>query len=93
RISTAPSRIADTAATINSLLELHGKFPGQSMYELREGESRQRRHYYYQYKRSDWNESVYLNPIQEFTIKKSAFQASDWQLGDLFIAGNKVLKR
>ena len=87
--STAPSWIVDTPATIASGLGLPGEFDGKSMFDLPDGEARERRHYYYRYDRSEW-EVDYLNPIQEFIIDGSIFETADWKQGDRFLPNGVV---
>jgi len=92
QISTAPSSIADTPATIASVLGLNQTFDGVSVFDLEPDELRERRHYSYQYLRSEWK-ADYLSPIQEFIVKGSVFDSEAWRPGDQFLPNGIVKKR
>ncbi len=92
QISMAPSSIADTPATIASVLRLNEEFDGRSAFDLRTDELRERRHYTYQYLRSEWT-ADYLSPLQEFIVKGSVFDAKAWQPGDRFLPNGVVQGR
>lgn len=79
RISTAPTSIIDTPKTIASILGLPDKFDGASAFDLQPDQIRQRRHYIYEYQKSDWTQKTqYLKPILEYVIEKSPFRSDDW---------------
>ena len=93
RVSTAPSWIVDTPATVASVLGFDEDFNGRSAFDLNPEETRERRHYFYRYQRSDWKtERLYLSPIQEYVVKGSAFHSSDWYTGDRYLP-NGIVER
>ncbi|MBM2829309.1 MAG: hypothetical protein HW411_99 [Gammaproteobacteria bacterium] len=79
QISAAPTSMLDTAATINSILKLGGDFRWDSIMDLSPSENRERRFYFYEWKRGDW-ESDYTGPILEFIINGSVYDGSAWSL-------------
>lgn len=89
--SLAPTSIIDTPATIASILGLRAEFDGQSAFSLSADVPRQRRHYTYQYSRSEWT-AEYLAPIQELIVDGSPFESSAWRAGDRFLP-NGVLEK
>lgn len=91
-ISMAPSSIVDIPATIASVLTLDEEFDGHSAFDLLPDELRERRHYSYQYRRSEWT-ADYLSPIQEFIVKGSVFDSAAWRLGDKFLPNGVVNER
>ena len=90
--SLAPSWIADTPATIASILDFEEKFSGVSIFDLPSDEPRERKHYFYQYDRSEWKVD-YLNPIQEFIITGSVFETKNWISGDRLLPDGIVAER
>ena len=92
QISTVPSSIIDTPATIASVLGLNEEFHGASVFDLRPDERRERRTYTYEYSRSEWT-TEYLNPIQEFIVGGSVFDTATWRHGDQFLPNGIVKKR
>ena len=92
QISTAPTSIVDTPATIASVLGLNETFNGASAFDLEPDKLRERRHYSYQYLRSQWK-ADYLSPIQEFIVKGSVFNSEAWRPGDRFLPNGVVMER
>ncbi|MCZ6577059.1 MAG: hypothetical protein O6950_11550 [Gammaproteobacteria bacterium] len=92
QISMAPSWIVDTPATIASVLGLNEKFDGPSIFDLRPDEPRERRHYSYEYRRSEWT-ADYLSPLHEFIINGSVFDTRAWRPGDRFFPNGVVQER
>ena len=90
--SLAPSSIIDTPATVASVLGLNEEFDGVSVFDLEPDELRERRHYSYQYSRSELGRE-YLTPIQEFIVKGSVFDSKAWQRGNRFLPNGIVKKR
>jgi len=84
KTSLAFSSIIDTPTTIASIIGLDAGFGGRSVFDVPIGEPRERRHYSYQYDRSEWK-AEYLAPIQEFIVTGSAFDSAAWQFGDQFL--------
>lgn len=78
QISDAPSWIVDTAATIAEATGLEGDFAGESVFDLDPEEPRERRHFFYVYKRSDWKDN-YLAPIQEFIVRGRVLHSASWR--------------
>lgn len=92
QISTAPTSILDTPATIASVLGLNVEFEGSSAFDLTADASRERRHYSYQYSSDEWS-ADYLSQIDEFIIKGSVFDTRAWQPGDSFLSKGVVQER
>ena len=84
KISGAPAYMLDTAKTVSSVLKLNADFNGRSILDLSPSEQRERRFYYYEW-RPDDNVTDYMAPIQEFIIKGSVYDNSDWHLGKEFL--------
>ena len=81
--SDVPSSIIDTAATIASILEFNEEFSGQSILDISTSVSRERKHYFYEWKREDWV-TDYTGPIQEFIVEGSIYDIHSWRLGEVF---------
>lgn len=79
-ISTSPSSIVDTPATIASVLGLREEFDGISVFDLRPNELRERRYYGYLYSRREWT-TEYLSPLQELIVKGSVLDSKAWRPG------------
>lgn len=93
RVSSAPSWIVDTPATVASILGFDEDFNGPSVFDLKPEEPRERRLYFYRYRRSDWgSKNLYLNPIQEYVVKGSAFYSSHWHPGRQYLP-NGIVER
>lgn len=84
KTSLAFSSITDTAATIASVMGLDAAFEGRSIFDLPSGKTRERRHYLYDYERSEW-EADYLDSIQEYVVNGSAYDSAAWRIGDKFL--------
>lgn len=82
--SLALSSITDTPATIASVMGLDSKFDGRSIFDLPLGEPRERRHYIYDYRRSEWK-ADYLETMQEYVVNGSAYDSTAWRIGDKFL--------
>jgi hypothetical protein len=91
RISDAPTSIIDTAATIADAMDLDTEFDGLSVFELGQSETRERKHFVYQYQRSEWTDQ-YLSPIQEFSVNGKGVDSSSWQARDIYLPGGIVRK-
>ena len=89
KTSLAFSSITDTPATIASVIELDAVFDGRSIFDLPPGEPRERRHYVYEYSRSEW-QADYLAPIQEYVVNGSAYDSAAWRMGDKFLPGGAI---
>ena len=72
------SSITDTPATIASVMGLDSDFDGRSIFDLTPGEARERRHYVYEYSRSEWK-ADYLAPMQEYVVNGSAYDSAAWR--------------
>jgi Sulfatase len=83
KISTALTSLLDTPDTISSILNLDERFGGRSVLELGPLEPRERRNYFYEWERDDW-ESDYNGPIREFIINGSLYDGN-WRFGKLFL--------
>lgn len=84
QVSTVPTSYVDTAVTITSILGLESDFDGRSMFELRPGEQRERRHYLHAWRRDDWD-TEYFGPIQELIVNGSVYDSAAWQVGEKFL--------
>jgi hypothetical protein len=89
KTSLAFSSISDTAATIASLMGLDAEFDGRAIFDLPPGEPRERRHFIYDYKKSEW-ETDYLDPMQEYIVNGSAYNSTTWRIGSRFLPGGAI---
>jgi hypothetical protein len=87
--STVYSSIIDTAATIANAMHLDSKIGGRSILELTEGEPRSRRHYYYKYRKDDWD-AEFLGPILEFIVEGPVLDTNSWRVGRLFAIDGRL---
>ncbi len=85
RVSMAPTWIGDVPQTIAGLLDLEATFGGQSMFDLDEFATRERRHYSYAYARSEMD-ADYLTSIYEFIVTGHVADGSAWRKGATFPA-------
>jgi len=83
------SSITDTPATIASITGLDADFDGRSIFDLTPGEARERRHYVYEYSRSEWK-ADYLAPMQEYVVNGSAYDSAAWRIGDIYLPEGAV---
>ena len=77
------SSIIDTPATIASAIGLDAEFDGRSVFDLTPGEARERSHYIYEYRRSEWK-ADYLAPMQEYVVNGSAYNSEAWRRADTY---------
>ena len=84
QVSSAPSTYTDIPITIASILGLKSEFGGRSVFELRPGEQRERRHYLHGWRRDDWK-TDYFGPIQELIINGNVYDSAAWQPGENFL--------
>jgi Sulfatase len=84
KTSLVLSSITDTAETIASIIGLDARFVGRSIFDVQPGEPRERKHYLYEYERSEWA-ADYLDPMQEYVVNGSAYDSAAWRLGDKFL--------
>jgi len=84
QISAAPASLLDTTATISSVLGLDEDFSGRSILNLSSSEQRDRRFYYYEWRRKDYV-TDYILPIQEFIINGSIYDSGAWHLSEEFL--------
>lgn len=86
--SRALTSITDTAATLSSVLNLDARFDGRSVFDVPEGDNRERRYHVYTFSRDEWQQE-YLPPIHEFIIDGSVLDVVNWRRGEIFeAAGN-----
>lgn len=85
RVSMAPTWIGDVPQTIAGLLDLEVTFGGQSMFDLSEFATRERRHYSYAYDRSEMV-ADYLASIHEFIVTGHVADGWAWRKGATFPA-------
>jgi hypothetical protein len=91
QISTAPTSLIDTAATINAILGLGDTFAGRPMLELRPDQQRMRGFYFHAWQRKDFV-SDYVGPIQEYIIDGSVYDRTAWNWGVTFLSPTEQAK-
>jgi hypothetical protein len=92
RISDAPVMLTDVPATINSLLHLNEIIPGQSVFEIKPNQVRERKFFDYRWKHANW-QSDFLPPLTEYIITGSVFNRASWRLAKQSpLAGNISFK-
>ena len=89
RVSSAPSWMGDTPATVASILGFEKGFDGVSVFDLQPGARRQRAHYFYEYPRGEL-ETEYLTPIREYIVDGSVFDSAAWKPGAWFLPNGVV---
>jgi hypothetical protein len=91
QISTAPTSLIDTAATVNAILGLGDRFAGRSILELRPDEQRLRGYYFHAWRRKDFS-SDYVGPIQEYIVEGSVYDRAAWRESVRFLAPTEQAK-
>ena len=91
QISTAPTSLIDTAATINAILGLGDTFAGRPILELRPDQQRMRGFYFHAWQRKDFV-SDYVGPIQEYIIDGSVYDRTAWNWGVTFLSPTEQAK-
>ena len=91
KISDAPVSLGDIAKTIASELNMEQDFPGRSVFDIREGEKRNRRFLFYDFE-DDWNHK-YLPAMQEYLISGFSWLAESWKAGRQFKPNEKRPER
>ncbi|MBL7178420.1 MAG: sulfatase-like hydrolase/transferase, partial [Desulfobacteraceae bacterium] len=91
KISDAPVSLGDIAKTIASELNMEQDFPGRSVFDIREGENRNRRFLFYDFE-DDWNHK-YLPAMQEYLISGFSWLAESWKAGRQFKPNEKRPER
>jgi hypothetical protein len=84
KISNAPSWITDTPITITQTLNLDAEFGGRNVFGLTESERRERRFYYYEYRRGEWDHD-YLTQIGEAIVDGPVKFRGSWRPGKKFL--------
>jgi hypothetical protein len=92
KVSTAPTSILDTAATVTDLMGIDREGPGSSVFSLAPSVKRVRRYYSYQYKRSEWTDD-YLSPIQEYRIHGNVLNPASWVPSNQYHPQGRVISR
>ncbi len=82
-VSDAPVSLSDIPETIFSELGLKGDFLGESIFNLKDSDYRERRYLYYF--GSDWLRD-YLQPMQEYIVSGPVLSSESWHIGRKFIA-------
>ena len=90
RISNAPTSTADLAATIAAELGLKGQFPGIDAFTIRDGDTRERRHYKYFYGENR-KAPGYLNKMHEVIVNGSVYDHESWRNGRKYLPEGIVL--
>jgi len=80
KISKAQVSLTDIPATIGSVLNLDEKFDGRPVFGVDPNEVRERRFYYHEWRKKDWQKK-YFPRLDEFVIKGSVFDRNSWRLG------------
>lgn len=78
RISDAPVSQSDIPKTIFSELGLKGRFPGESMFSIRETDFRERRFLEYTWK-NEYMKEQYLSEMQEYYVTGFSWLRQSWQ--------------
>ncbi len=78
KTSRAAVGLTDLPATISSLLQLNEKYGGRSVLEVDPSEERERRFYFYDWYKTNW-ENEYFDYIDEFSIKGNPRDRNSWQ--------------
>lgn len=84
-LSSSPAQTSalDVAPTISSALGLGAAFPGTVVTDLASELPRERRFYYYPWRREDYV-TDYILPIRELLIRGSIFENDSWRFGAEF---------
>ena len=86
KISDAPICLSDIPKTIFSELGLKGDFDGESIFDLSDSDSRERRFLYYNWN-EDWTKD-HLPTIKEYVVSGHVWSGESWRYtGRKFIAG------
>jgi len=91
KVSDAQAMLTDIPATISSILNLNEDFPGRSVFEIGLEEVRERKTYYYKWRRENW-QADYFNRLDEYIVKGSVFNVSSWRPGLTFYPPGKLIK-
>ncbi len=80
--SAAPVTLSDIPATIAELTGIPNRFPGRSALQLRAGDRRDRRFYYYIWRGGYWNYD-FLPELREYVVSGDVFDPGAWQFQGL----------
>lgn len=81
RVSTVPSWIVDTPATIADAAGIPGSFPGIAALR-NDGAPRERRFYIYDFTQREWSED-YLSDLHEYLVRGRVDEAGNWRRGSV----------
>jgi hypothetical protein len=85
--SDAPVSLSDIPKTIFSELGQKGDFIGESVFNLKDSDSRERRFLYYQWDYAGWSKD-YLPTMKEYIVSGHVWESESWQYtGREFIVG------
>jgi len=85
-VSDAPVSLSDIPKTIFSELGLEGDFVGESIFDLKDSDSRERRFLYYNWD-EDWSKD-YLPTMKEYIVSGPVWSSESWRYtGRKFIVG------
>jgi hypothetical protein len=86
-VSDAPVSLSDIPKTIFSELGLEGDFVGESVFNLKDSDLRERRFLYYQWDYADWSKD-YLPTMKEYIVSGHVWESESWQYtGREFVVG------
>jgi len=77
-VSDAPVSLSDIPKTIFSELGLKGDFVGESIFDLKESDFRERRFFYHEWARSYWSEDC-LDKLKEFIVSGHVWSSESWR--------------
>ncbi|MBC8459032.1 MAG: sulfatase-like hydrolase/transferase [Deltaproteobacteria bacterium] len=80
KVSEAQVMLTDIPATISSLLNINGDFPGLSVFEVDPTLPRERRYYRYTWRHEHW-QADFFPRLDEYIITGSVFSRDSWRLG------------
>jgi len=80
KVSEAQVMLTDIPATISSLLNINGDFPGLSVFEIDSTLPRERRYYRYKWRHEHW-QADFFPRLDEYIIAGSVFSRESWRLG------------
>lgn len=75
--SNAPGMLLDLSNTIATELGLAHNFPGSSLFELKEGQKRERIFRHYSWKHEFW-EKDFLPPMTEYVVNGDSWNVASW---------------
>jgi hypothetical protein len=84
QISEAPAQITDIPKTVARALGIAADLPGLSLFDLSEGQERERIYRLYSWKHRFWR-SDHLPPMQEYVVNGHAWDHASWAKGAVLL--------